>query len=164
MTNKTLAVLARALAETEEEFDTLTLCCLRGRLASISQDLTALAVAEQFDHVEKKQAEAEKAAPCSPWWSPDEKMMADMGYDTIAGFMGRRGLIEGTPDDLLGEDQRRHAFALVHETARKGFEVIKVVAPNCLRMISLPDGGWINTVNAYPVELIEQRMREKGII
>lgn len=164
MQPKTLTELAAELTKVEEDFDYQTLCVLRGRLASISRDLTALAVAEQFDHVERKNAEAEKAAPCSPWWSPDEKLMADMGYDTIAGWLGRRGLIEGTPDDLLGEDQRRHAFALVHETARKGFEVIKVIAPNCLRMISLPDGEWINTVNAYPVELIEARMREKGII
>ncbi|TPI67614.1 hypothetical protein FJ420_02055 [Mesorhizobium sp. B3-1-3] len=87
--------------------------------------------------------------PNNPYASPD----VPEGFDTVLGYFSKNmpGAFELMDDPITGT--LRDGHWLTHQASRRGIGIIKVPAP-----APLVEMG-INELNAYPVELLEERIR-----
>jgi hypothetical protein len=87
--------------------------------------------------------------PVNPYESPD----VPAGFDTVLGYFSKNmpGAFELMDDPIIGT--LRDGHWLTHQASRRGIGIVKVPAPS-----SLMEMG-INELNAYPVELLEERIR-----
>ncbi|KAA3452749.1 hypothetical protein C7I87_00795 [Mesorhizobium sp. SARCC-RB16n] len=88
------------------------------------------------------------AVPTNPYASAD----LPAGYNTVLGY-----LAEVNPEalDLMGDpiaDTQRDGYWLTHQASRKDIQIVTVEAPAPLKAVG------IDTVNAYPIELLRKRL------
>jgi hypothetical protein len=85
--------------------------------------------------------------------NPYESSEVPKGYDTVLGYFSKNmpGAFELMDDPITGT--LRDGHWLTHQASRRGISIIKVPAPEPLVEIG------INELNAYPVELLQERIR-----
>jgi hypothetical protein len=89
------------------------------------------------------------SVPINPYESPE----VPTGYDTVLGYFSKTmpGAFEMMDDPITGT--LRDGHWLTHQANRRGISIIKVPAPEPLIEIG------INEINAYPVELLKERIQ-----
>lgn len=114
---------------------------------AILVQLTRIADAMENGKVAAPGVSAE--VPSNPYASPD----VPEGFDTVLGYFSKNmpGAFELMDDPVTGT--LRDGHWLTHQASRRGIAIIKVPAPEPLIEIG------INELNAYPVELLEERIR-----
>ncbi|MER8418759.1 hypothetical protein [Mesorhizobium sp. M1329] len=88
------------------------------------------------------------AVPSNPYTSPE----VPAGYDTVLNYLARTN-----PEalDLMGDpvaDTQRDGFWLKHQASRRDLQITSVEAPAPLKEVG------IEMVNAYPIELLRERL------
>lgn len=88
------------------------------------------------------------AIPPNPYASPG----LPEGFNTVLGY-----LAEVNPEalDLMGDpvaDTQRDGYWLKHQASRRDIQIVSVEAPAPLKDVG------IETVNAYPIELLRKRL------
>lgn len=87
--------------------------------------------------------------PSNPYSSPN----VPEGFDTVLGYFSKYmpGAFDLMDDPVTGT--LRDGHWLTHQASRRGIGIIKVPAPQTLMEMG------ISELNAYPVELLEERIR-----
>lgn len=86
--------------------------------------------------------------PSSPWGSPD----VPIGYNTVIGYLAETHpeMIDLMDDPISGT--ARDGYWLTHRASHRDLTVHKVVAPAPFKEMG------IDLLNAYPVELLAERL------
>lgn len=145
--------------------DSIAVNVAAGGDVTLTLDGEALGVLLQSaaELVPARQSEAASSKVAHDWWQAAKRAGIDRpmaylspnipaGYDTVLGY-----LVKHNPEALAliqdpAVDTQRDGFWLTRRTRLYGKEPAKVTAPTVLR------SQGIETVNAYPVELLELRL------
>ncbi|RWP18886.1 MAG: hypothetical protein EOR00_09635 [Mesorhizobium sp.] len=86
--------------------------------------------------------------PTSPWDSAVPE-----GYDTVVGYFARTlpSAFDMMEDPIFGT--QRDGFWCSNQARARDIQVVRVEAPEAMKQIG------IETINAYPIELLEERIR-----